>query len=476
MQHVRRVHPELADGTTETEDDDADHSYFNSKLDLPPQPASPPPLPPRRPLEPHFTRGLMSRRGRRRPMTRPAPAANYYSRADRYVTIVDRRERRNQLRIDKELEDRVKQLRRWTCARSRSIDEHRTMGRGNILTSTESYQSEAPDDGTEASGAADIASSSPAVEPYPYHDHSYFSQTHGPDSGRLQALWKMGSGRPGPPGTTGSAFQECETMLLGLRPSSRGTGRRGRGRGRGGGTAANRRVSFGADTSEDMDPIDPAIRDLDLMAESELLLRPAGDYSLLQDILGPHCMSTSHTTPGSTSLRQATSPMKSPGPVPARTAREPTQSSVTPDGGLNDSMSMDEASATAPSDLDDIELCEDDYRLFDPRSGSQDQHPATTSNAVNTTQSSRSWENRAVSGTGGVRRLETDNEEKDMSIEQENPDVVGDASVSADDCDDETCSATSEPACTSLDETDNTSIPHDDDDDVDVVSDVDVDQ
>ena len=483
VQHVRRVHPEVADGTTETEDEDPDHSYFNSKLDLPPQPATPPPLPPRRPPPPlQFTRNLMSRRGRRK--TVAAPAVNIYSREDRYVTTVDRRERRNQMRMEKELEVRVKQLRRLTCARSRSIEEHRTMGRGGILTSG---QSEAADDGTEVSGITDVVTttSSPVREPYPYCDHSYFAREPGPGMDRL---WNGGVGRSGPPGSMASdvsAFQECETMLLGLPPSGRGRGRRGRGRGRGGWTIANRH-SLGADTGEDLDPIDPAIRDLDLLAESELLLRPAGDYSILQDILGPNCISTSQPTAVTASLRHVTSPMKLPIPAPARMTREPTRSSMTSDGGLNDSLSLDEASAAGPSDLDDIELCEDDYRLFDPRGGggggggaaggSQDQHQADTADGVtHDTPTSRSWKNGVESGNGDVKRMEVDvkEEEEDLSTERKNSAAVGQTSLSADDLDDETRSATSEPACTSFEtETDHMSIPPDDDeDDVDVGSD-----
>ena len=482
VQHVRRVHPEVADGTAETEDDDPDHSYFNSKLDLPPQPATPPPLPARRaPM--HFTRNLMSRRGRRKTAT--APATNYYSRDDRYVTVVDRRERRNQLRMEKELEDRVKQLRRLTCARSRSIDEHRTMGRGGILSSRQSYQSEAADDGTEVSGVADVTTSSPARDPYPYHDHSYFCLEPGPGSDRLHTLWKTGIGRSGPSGSTASdvsAFQECETMLLGLPPSSRGGGcrrGRGRGRGRGGWTVANR---LGADTGEDLDPIDPAIRDLDLLAESELLLRPAGDYSILQDILGPNCISTSQPTPVSTSLRQVRSPMKSPGSVPARMTREPTRSSVASDGGLNDSLSLNEASAAGPSDLDDIELCEDDYRLFDPRGGGaagggrpQDQHQSTPGSVAYDTPSSSSWKNGVESNTDDMRQIEAESQEEDLCQEQEEDSgAVGQTSLSADDFDDDTRSAASEPAYTSFEtETDHTSIPADDgeDDDVDMSTD-----
>ena len=470
VQHVRRVHPEVADGTTEAEDDDPDHSYFNSKLDLPPQPASPPPLPPRRPPPPQFTRSLMSRRGRRKTVT--TPAANYYSRADRYVTIIDRRERRNQQRIDKELEDRVKQLRRWTCARSRSIDEHRAMGRGRIFTSRESDQSVADDDGTEVPGVADVTTSSPARNYYPYLDHSYFCSEPASGSDGLQAPWKTEIGRPGPPGSVGpdvSAFQECETMLLGLPASSRGRGRRGRGRGRGGWTIANRHGSLGADSGEDVDAIDPAIRDLDLLAESELLLRPAGDYSILQDILGPNCISTSHTTAVSASLRQATSLMKSPGPVPSRTTSEPTRSSVASDRALNDSLSLDEASAAGPSDLDDIELCEDDYRLFDPQGGgaagaSHDQNQVNS--AADDPAAVGSWKTEEDSGTDDVTQFVADS-----TAQQQNVDHT---SLSAEDFDDETRSATSEPMCTSFDtETDHTSIPHDDnaDDDVDVDTD-----
>ena len=524
IQHVRRVHPEVADGTTETEDDDPDHSYFNSKLDLPPQrPATPPPLPPRRPA-PHFTRNLMSRRGRRKTVT--APAVNYYSREDRYVTVVDRRERRNQLRMEKELEVRVKQLRRLTCARSRSIDEHRTMGRGGNL-SGQSYQLEATDDGTEVSGVADVATSSPVRDSYhPYLDHSYFSRQPLPSSDRMQSLWKFGIGSP--PGSMGSdmsAFQECETMLLGLPPSSRGRGvsRRGRGRGRGGWSIANRRSSLGADTGEDIDPIDPAIRDLDLLAESELLLRPAGDYSILQDILGPNCISTAQSTPVSMSLRHVTSPMKSPGVVPSGMTREPTRSSMASDGGLNDSLSLDEASAAGPSDLDDIELCDDDYRLFDPRGGgaaggSQDQPQASTSGVPYNTAASRSWKNgvesdhadrhseyrlfdprgggaastsqdqqQATTGSvpyntaasrswkNGVESVdnlvtENDSREEDSCRQQQSSGDAGNTSLSADEFDDDTRSAASEPECTSFEtEADHTSIPPDnDDDDIDV--------
>ena len=545
VQHVRRVHPEVADGTTETEDDDADHSYFNTKLDLPPQrPATPPPLPPRRPALPsHFTRNLMSRRGRRKSV--PTPAVNYYSREDRYVTIVDRRERRNQIRMEKEIEDHVKQLRRLTCARSRSIDEHRTMGRGEILSARQSYQSEAGDDSAEVSSVVDITSSSPAHDSYPYHDHSYFSREPETASNRLQTLW-TGMGRSGPPASTVadvSAFQECETMLLGLPSSGRGRGRRGRGRGRGGWTVASRHSRIAADAGDDMDPIDPAIRDLDLLAESELLLRPAGDYSILQDILGPNCISTSQPTPVTTSLRHVTSPMKSPGAVSSRMTREPTRSSLASDGGLNDSLSLDEASAAGPSDLDDIELCEDDYRLFDPQgAASHDQHQGTATSATtrawkngaefgndddvkvfdsqdagshvhhqgtaanaatrawkngaefgndddvkvfdprysathdqHEATASSAWKNGAESGNDDVKEFVADDKEKDLSGQQQNSGTVCETSLSADDFDDETRSATSEPACTSFDtETDHASIPRDDnEDEVDVDVDTD---
>jgi len=472
VQHVRRVHPEVADGTTETDDDDPDHSYFNSKLDLPPQrPATPPTLLPRRPA-PHFTRNLMSRRGRRKTVT--APAVNYYSREDRYVTVVDRRERRNQLRMEKEMEVRVKQLRRLTCARSRSIDEHRTMGRGRNL-SGQGYQLEATDDGTEVPGVADVFTSSPVRDSYhPYLDHSYFSRQLVPSADRMQSLWKIGIASP-PGHVDMSPFQECETMLLGLPPSSRGgVGRRGRGRGRGGWTIANRRSSLGADAGEDIDPIDPAIRDLDLLAESELLLRPVGDYSILQDILGPNCISTAQSTPVSISLRHVTSPMKSPGVVPSGMTREPTRSSMASDGGLNDSLSLDEPSAAGPSDLDDIELCDDDYRLFDPRGGGaaggpQEQQQATTGSVAYNTVASRSWKN-GVESNDAVRQ--NDSREEDLRRQQQSSGDASNRSLSADDFDDDTRSAASEPACTSFEtETDHASIPADDDVDVDIGTD-----
>jgi len=469
VQHVRRVHPEVADGTTETEDDDADHSYFNSKLDLPPQPATPPPLPPRRPHPSQFTRSLMSRRGRRKATT--TPAVNVYSLADRYVTIADRRERRNQLRMDKELEDRVKRLRRLTCARSRSIDEHRAMGRGRILTDQQSHFSEAADDGTEVSGVVDVCTASPTFDSYPYLDHSYFSRDPLPDSGRLEMLWKSGMGRSGLPGNVTSdvsAFQECETMLLGLPASGRGKGRRGRGRGRGGWTIASRRAIPTTDPGEDVDPIDPAIRDLDLLAESELLLRPAGDYSILQDILGPNCISAPQSTAVSTSLRQVASPMKSPDTAPSRMVREPTRSSIASEGGLNDSLSLDEASAAGPSDLDDIELCEDDYKLFDPH-GTQDQ---PTTSAADESPAVVSWKSEAGLVVDDTKLFVADSEQSALCPEQPDSAAVGRPSVSADELDDETRSAASEPACTFFDaESDRVSVPRDDagdDNEVDV--------
>ena len=468
VQHVRKVHPEVADGTTGTEDEDADHSYFNSKLDLPPQPATPPPLPPRRPHPPsQFSRGLMSRRGRRRGM--PTPTVNIYSHADRYVTIADRRERRNQLRVEKEREDQVKRLRRLTCARSRSIDEHRAMGRSRILPDRGSYVSEAADDGTEVSGVTDLSSSLPVSESYPYLDHSYFCR----DSSRLEMLWKSGIARSGPPGNPAvdvSAFQECETMLLGLPPSSRGKGRgRGRGRGRGGWTIANRRSVAPTYSGEDVDPIDPAIRDLDLLAESELLLRPAGNYSILQDILGPNCIgTTAQSMAVSTSMRQAASPMKVPGAVPSRVLCAPARPSLASDGGLNDSLSLDDSSAAGPSDLDDIELCEDDYKLFEPRS-SQDQ---STANAVDDSATTALWKNEAESAVGNTKPFGS--EETDLCSEQLDSAAVGRPSLSADELDDETCSAVSEPDA----DCDHASIPHDDvgDDDVDIGTDAGVSQ
>jgi len=496
------VHPELADGATETENDDVDHSYFNSKLDLPPQPITPPPLPARRPPIPsQFARNLMSRRGRPRTVT--APATNYYSREDRYVTVVDRRERRNKMRIEKEVEDRVKHLRRETCARSRSIDEHRTMGRGEVLSSR---QSELTDDGTEVTGVADTSTSSPLFETYPYLDHCYFCS----DPDKLQLQWKAAAGRPEPPvSAAASAFEECETMLLGLPASGRGQGkgRRGRGRGRDGWTVVSRHSTLGGmeTTREEVDQIDPAIRDLDLLAESELLLRPAGDYSILQDILGPHCISTSHPTPASTTLHQAVSPIKSPCATAVRVSHEP---SITSHGGLNDSLSLDEASAAGgPSDLDDIELCEDDYRLFDPQrsASTQDHHQGTVaSSAAGNPRAMRLWASvttLSANSDDTVRKFEAESGEKDhdrqhqnlavvsntslsaddYSVKQDeadtgedkqrqprNLDFIANSSLSADDFDDETRSATSEPAaCTSFDtETDHDmSIPHDDDDD-----------
>ena len=466
VQHVRRVHPEVADGTTETEDDDADHSYFNSKLDLPPQPATPPPLPARRPQPLQFTRQFMSRRGRRRGT--PTTAPNYYSRADRYVTIVDRRERRNQLRMDKELEDRVKQLRRLTCARSRSIDEHRTMGRGEVLAARQSHQSGDASDSNEIIGVDDVITSSPGDETYPYLDHSYCSRGPVADSDRLSMMWNSGTGRPGLSGSMASdvsAFQECETMLLGLPPSIRGKGRRGRGRGRGGWSVPSRSAHLAAESGEDIDPMDPTIRDLDLLAESELLLRPAGDYSILQDILGPNCISTSQSTPASTSLRQVTSPMKSPGVTESSrvVVREPARSSVASDGGLNDSLSLDEAPSAGPSDLDDIELCEDDYRLFDPHA-TPDKHQPTASATDN------ARKNGTESDVGEGNQFVANGEERDNGLQQQVDPAAVDSHISADEQDDETRSATSEPACTSFDtETDHTSTAHEEmDEDVDV--------
>jgi len=458
VQHVRKVHPEVADGTTETEDDDPDHSYFNSKLDLPPQPATPPPLPPRRSYPQQFTHNFVARRGRRKAMT--TPAVNIYSRADRYVTIADRRERRSQLRMEKELEDRVKRLRRLTCARSRSIDEHRAMGRGRILTQRESLLSDAADDGTEVSGVADVCTSSPSFESYPYLDHCYFSREAEPDSGRMRMLWNSGMDRSGPPATSDmTAFQECETMLLGLPPSGRGKARRGRGRGRarGGWTVANRRSIPATDPGEDMDSIDPAIRDLDLLAESELLLRPAGNYSILQDILGPNCISTSQSTAASTSLRQVTSPMKSPAAVTGRMPREPTRSSAASDGGLNDSLSLDESSAAGPSDLDDIELCEDDYKLFDPR-GTQDQPPTS---AVDNSPAARPLISDAQSAVDDAKPSAAGA----VCAQPADSAVVDRPSLSADEFDDETRSAVSEPDA----EHDSNDVDGDDND-VDVVT------
>jgi len=259
-------------------------------------------------------------------------------------------------------------------------------------------------------------------------------------------------------------------MLLGLPPSSRGKGRgRGRGRGRGGWTIANRRSVPPTYSGEDVDPIDPAIRDLDLLAESELLLRPAGNYSILQDILGPNCISTTAQSMAvSTSMRQAASPMKVPGAVPSRVLCAPARPSLASDGGLNDSLSLEDSSAAGPSDLDDIELCEDDYKLFEPRS-SQDQ---STANAVDDSATTALWKNEAESAVGNTKPFGS--EETDLCSEQLDSAAVGRPSLSADELDDDTCSAVSEPDA----DCDHASIPHDDvgDDDVDIGTDAGVSQ
>jgi hypothetical protein len=401
VQHVRKMHPELADGTaTEPPEDDREHSYFNRKVDVPPRPPTPPPAAPA-PSQPvaYRPQKISARRGRRRRLIVPTVEKDH---SDRYLAVAaDRRERRMLKQQEKEHEEKVKRLRKWTCARSRTYDEHREMGRGNVVAQARLGRP-IRDDGTDAGDVIDMITKQ--LPNYPILDHPYAREEIERGADRLQALWNGGYSRSTPkPGgvplsTAGctpqevSAFQECETALLGLgSPTSRGgRGRRGRGRGRGGGGGygIDRRVSSGAEHgAEELDHLDPDIRDLDLLAESELLLRPAGDYSIIQDILGSGTGGVNATRRLPAGSRLTPSPLKlnaGVGSVTPRTFvealhRSRSAAGGTADNGLADGLPTDEVAA----DLDDIELCEDDYRLFNTTESEADvQHPPPIPTAV----------------------------------------------------------------------------------------------
>lgn len=415
VQHVRKTHPELADGIGETEENDREHSYFNRKVDIPPPPLSPPLSSAasvssasqsiaRRPMR------VVSKRGRRRRLNAPTVEKDN---TDHMLSLTaDRRERRVLKQQEKEHEERVKRLRKWTCARSRTFDEHREMGRGNILAQPRVGRP-AKDDGTDAGDVFDALMK--PLPSYPLLDHPYWKEEIERGADRLQALWNGGYCRSGQKPGVGqfstpvstpqevSAFQECETVLLGLgSPTSRGgRGRRGRG-GRGRGSfGIDRRVSAGAEPlSEELDQLEPDIRDLDLLAESELLLRPVGGYSIIQDILGPSTGGVGPARRIPAGYQQTVSPLKNAN-AGVMTPRAITESlyraraAAATGNGLTDNLPLDEVTAT--TDLDDIELCDDDYRLFNTTTDSEVQSRASTAMHLDGTDSSE----LVSSGVGG---------------------------------------------------------------------------
>ena len=412
VQHVRKTHPELADGAVEPEDDGREHSYFTRKTDVQAQPlSSPPAQQPALPEPAYRQQRMYSKRGRRRRLNVPSVGKDE---SNNYLKVsADRRERRIIKQQEKQHEERVKRLRKWTCARTRTYDEHREMGRGNVLAQPR-VSRPGKDDGTDAGDVSDPVTK--LLPSYPCVDHPYAREELDRGVDRLQALWNGGYSRSVQkpafnhlPLQTAvnesndvSAFQECETVLLGLgSPTSRGgRGRRGRG-GRGRGSfGLDRRVRVGGlPISEELDQLDPDIRDLDLLAESELLLRPAGDYSIIQDILGPGSggVNAARKIPVGYQLTQ--SPLK-PSSLTGLTQRTVTESlhrvkmaaaGVT-DNGLTDGLPLDEVAAT--TDLDDIELCEDDYRLFNTTS-TIDSEASTVSSLPNVNSSE-------VSGLGNT--------------------------------------------------------------------------
>ena len=431
------------------EDEEEDHCYFNKKVE--PAPTPPPPPPPSAHQTP---RKVFSKRGRPK-QVKSFGASRDKEKLDRYNAVNDRRERRRLKRQDKEREERVKRLKKLTCARSRSIYEHqemkhlaRGMGTGadrerwqqerRSYVSTVARQTSRYDDIDAADIGVTDDRATGVLGAYPYVDHSYFKTDHIPVAAGLPASvvasrcgtswWRYDpKDRQRPITSTAgadvSAFQECETMLLGLGSGDTiklGSGYRRHSRqdaamavaSNGGagfllqeqqpqpmnhaassGSSSvvaefrnsfiqqHRAARFAAGTTADEDTSltnlgDSDIPDLDEMAETELL-KAESDYSILQDILGTCIQPSSssghtrrHSLPGG--AYQTGNKVVSSGDLVS--LKRSTSTSVgggnaaVDDGSFNDGIPLVEnqmeGEPTIGTDLDDIELCEADYNLW----------------------------------------------------------------------------------------------------------------
>ena len=158
------VHPEVFDVMTHNDDDQVDHKYFDSKHDLPMQPAVP--------LRQASKRRNLARR-HNCPEVITKSAANNCICADHCVTIAGRRKRKNQRRMKKCSSGHTKDLHQFNCARTQAVNEHSVVGHGR-----KSCKTEADEYVTEVAGFADVSNLS-THKAYPYLDHSYFSWRYG---------------------------------------------------------------------------------------------------------------------------------------------------------------------------------------------------------------------------------------------------------------------------------------------------------
>lgn len=234
--HVMQDHPDLlrndsmtaaaasasATAGAEEEEEGADHCYFTKKNDTPQLP------------EPPKVRRVGRKKGRQKKVVKYE--WDRMKKLDNYSSVEDRRERRRLKQLVKEQEDRLKKLTKSTCARTRSYQEHQEMKTGSRTVGTADRESQLRDrhllqsraaraaghatDEDESGVTESLGSGLYGTQPYLDHGYCKFECTGHEErlKQRLPAALHGGRAADGSVVDTPdvSAFQECETQLLGL--------------------------------------------------------------------------------------------------------------------------------------------------------------------------------------------------------------------------------------------------------------------
>lgn len=237
--HIKKQHPELLEDdnaivgvASEDDEDDADHCYFTKKADAQPV------------VDLSKVRRFGRKKGRQR-KTIKYEWDRMKTTGGSYLSIEDRRERRRMNRLMKEADDRMKKLKKLTCARTRSYNEHQAIKSGGKMLNAfgrdgrtrEQHMTQLQ--AARPGGFGDSAGEFGAVETVesvlysalPYLDHNYCKFENAITWVAGEKFLPIVPNRGQEDQVVGapdvSAFQECETQLLGLTsmPPARRRGR-----------------------------------------------------------------------------------------------------------------------------------------------------------------------------------------------------------------------------------------------------------
>lgn len=228
--HVMQDHPDLLRNDSvavsatvaEEEEEGADHCYFTKKNDTPQVP------------EPPKVRRVGRKKGRQKKVVKYE--WDRMKKLDNYSSVEDRRERRRLKQLVKEQEDRLKKLTKSTCARTRSYQEHQEMKNGAKTLGAADRESQLRDrhllqsraaraaghgtDEDESGMTESLGSGLYGIQPYLDHGYCKFESTGHEERLKQQRLPIAVQGRAADGSVVDtpdvSAFQECETQLLGL--------------------------------------------------------------------------------------------------------------------------------------------------------------------------------------------------------------------------------------------------------------------